>query len=81
MRVVIAVMLRPDILRHASDHSEHKADAAIEWWAAKQASVAAIVHECKDAQRKQADERYRCCRQPEGDAGTLQGRPPEQPER
>jgi hypothetical protein len=49
------MMLRPHVLRHARDDTQEKTECAIEPLAAKQAAMAAFVHQRKNAQSEQAD--------------------------
>ena len=53
--MVIVVMLRPHVLRHPRHDAEEKPGRAIEPTAAKQAAVAAFVHQAKDPHGKQDD--------------------------
>ena len=54
VRMMELVVLRPDELRHARDHAEDKAKAAVEPAAAEQAAMAAFVHQHEGAQQEQA---------------------------
>ena len=63
--VVIMVMLRPDVRRHATDHAKHKSERIVKPAAAKQAVVAAFVHQYKDAQQEQRHQRDQCRCQPQ----------------
>jgi hypothetical protein len=76
--MVVVVMLRPDILRHARDHAEEKPGCAIEPAAVKQTPVAAFVHQRKNTQSKQRDQQHCGCGDPEERSGTQDGHPPEQ---
>jgi len=50
--MVIVVVLRPHVLRHAGENAEHKSGPAVKHYAAKQAAMATVVHQREDAQRE-----------------------------
>ena len=68
--VMEIVVLRPDVLWHAGHHAEEESKRAVEPGGAEQAAVAAIVHQCKHAQREQADESDQRHGQPQGNPRT-----------
>ena len=61
---MVVVVLGPHVLRHPRDHAEYEANRAIRPAAAEQTRMAAFVHQCKGAQKEQADCRHRHQQQP-----------------
>jgi hypothetical protein len=49
--MVILVVLRPHVLRHAGNDAQHEAEAAVEHAAAEQAAMAAFVHQHEGTQQ------------------------------
>ena len=76
--VVIVVMLRPHVLRHSRYDAQQKPSRAVEPATAKQAAVAAFVHQAKDAHGKQDDGQQGKQGEPRGYAGAADGDPPEE---
>ena len=77
MGMVIAMVPRPHVLRHAGDHAQQKPECAIEPMGAKQAAMAAFMHQRKHAQREQADQQHRGDGEPVGNGDTQYSSPPE----
>src|SRR5579863_264044 len=76
--MVIMMMSRPYVLRHARDDAEEKSESAIERLGAKQAAVAAFVHQRKDAQSEQDNSQHRDGGEPAGNVDAAQGDPPKE---
>ena len=72
-RMVKGMMLRPDVLRHAPHHAEDESERLVEPGGAKQAPVAAVVHQQKSAQHEQAHRQGQAGGQPVGDSGAQRG--------
>ena len=51
---MVPVVARPHVLRHARDDAENKTEHPVDAGGAKQAAVAAFVHQHKHAQQKKA---------------------------
>jgi hypothetical protein len=79
--VVVIVVLRPNVLRHAGRHAENKPEDAIEPVRAEQTAVPTFVHQCKDAQRKKADQQNDRDDEPAVSTDAQCRRPPKQCER
>src|SRR3569833_3145391 len=80
VRMVIVVVLRPYVLRHSRKNAHDEADPAIEAAAAKEAPVAALVHQPENADREEDDEHQGEECEPGGNSGKPDGAPPEQGE-
>lgn len=50
--MVIIVMLRPHVLRHARNYAQHKTKRAVEPASAKQAAMATFMYQRKSTQRE-----------------------------
>jgi hypothetical protein len=72
------MMPRPHVLRHAGDDAQEKPECAIEPLGAKQAAMAAFVHQRKNAQSKQADWQHRSGAEPIGNVDTQHSGPPKE---
>src|SRR5215218_10658896 len=53
-RMMMQMMLRPHILRHAGYDAENKSEHLVETRSAEQAAVTAFVHQHKNAQQEEA---------------------------